>query len=64
MFGRKYTQEMLDASEPVEVIAEAAYALVTGDPKEVTAGIRYSQEVVDSLGLTPMDIGMEAPTPN
>ena len=64
MYGRKYTQEMLDASEPVEMMAEAALALVTGDPREVTGGIRYSKEVVEEYGLTPADIGMEAPQPN
>ncbi|MCA9821299.1 MAG: SDR family NAD(P)-dependent oxidoreductase [Dehalococcoidia bacterium] len=64
MFGRQYTQEMLDASEPVEKMAEAALALVTGDPAEVTGGIRYSQEVLDAFGLTPVDIGMAPPKPN
>ena len=64
MFGRKYTQQMLDASEPVEKMAEAALALVTGDHSERTGGIRYSQEVLDQLKLEPADIGMEAPTPN
>jgi NAD(P)-dependent dehydrogenase (short-subunit alcohol dehydrogenase family) len=64
MFGRRYTQEMLDAAEPVENMAEAALALVAGDPSEVTAGIRYSREVLDAYGLTPIDIGMEAPKPN
>ena len=64
MFGRQYTQEMLDASEPVEAMAEAALALVTGDPRERTGGIRYSTEVLEAYGLTPADIGMEAPTPN
>ena len=64
MFGRKYTQEMLDASEPVEMMAEAALALVSGDPRELTGGIRYSKEVCEELGLTPADVGMEAPTPN
>lgn len=64
MFGRQYTQEMLDASEPVEKMAEAALALVTGDPAEVTGGIRYSQEVLDAFGVTPVDIGMAPPKPN
>ena len=64
MYGRTYTQEMLDAAEPVEVMAEAGFALVTGDPKEVTGGICYSQELVDELRLEPADIGMEAPKPN
>jgi len=64
MFGRKYSQEMLDASEPVEKMAEAALALVSGNPKERTGGIRYSQEVIDQLALDVADIGMVAPTPN
>lgn len=64
MFGRRYTQEMLDAAEPVEKMAEAALALVSGDPAEVTGGIRYSQEVLDAFGLAPADIGMTPPKPN
>jgi NAD(P)-dependent dehydrogenase (short-subunit alcohol dehydrogenase family) len=64
MFGRRYTQEMLDAAEPVEAMAEAALALISGDQAQVTGGIRYSKEVLDEFGLTPIDIGMEAPKPN
>ena len=64
MFGRRYTQEMLDAAEPVEAMAEAALALVSGDPKVVTGGIRYSAEVLEEFGLAPADIGMAAPAPN
>jgi NAD(P)-dependent dehydrogenase (short-subunit alcohol dehydrogenase family) len=64
LFGRQYTREMLDASEPVEHMAEAALALVTGAPGERTGGIRYSAEVIEELGLTPADIGMEPPQPN
>ena len=64
MFGRQYTQEMLDNSEPVSHIAEAAHALVTGDPAKVTGGIRYTDEVLKEFGLTPTDIGMEVPAPN
>lgn len=64
MFGRRYTREMLDAAEPVEKMAEAALALVSGDPAEVTGGIRYSQEVLDAFGLAPADIGMTPPKPN
>ena len=64
MYGRTYTQEMLDASEPVEVMAEAGYALLTGDPKEVTGGICYSQDVIDDLGVEAESIGMDAPKPN
>ncbi len=64
MYGRTYSQEMLDNSEPVEQMAEASLALVTGDPATVTAGIRYSAEVIEEFGVTPADIGMVAPTPN
>jgi len=64
MYGRTYTQEMLDAAEPVEVMAEAGYALLTGDPKEVTGGICYSQDVIDELGIEAESIGMDAPKPN
>ncbi len=64
MFARKYTQEMLDASEPVEEIAEAAFALVTGDRSKVTGGIRYTNDVVEEFDLKPIDIGMESPKPN
>ena len=64
MFGRRYTQEMLDAAEPVEAMAEAALALVSGDPKVVTGGVRYSAEVLEEFALSPADIGMTAPTPN
>ena len=64
MFARKYTQEMLDAAEPVEAMAEAALVLVSGDPRTLTGGIRYSKEVLDASGLTPTDVGMAAPQPN
>ncbi|MCZ6887969.1 MAG: SDR family NAD(P)-dependent oxidoreductase [Gammaproteobacteria bacterium] len=64
MFGRDYTQEMLDASERVEVMAEAAFLLVSGDPKEQTGGICYSQDLLDERGASPLDIGMKAPVPN
>ncbi len=64
MFGRPYTQEMIDNAEPAEAIAEACHALITGDPKEVTGGIRYTQEVLDAFGVEPIDIGMPPPQPN
>ena len=64
MFGRQYSQEMLDNSEPVELISEAALALVSGDPKTVTGGIRYTDDVVKEFGLSAMDLGMAAPVPN
>ena len=64
MFGRRYSQEMLDASEPVEAIAEAAHALIAADPKRTTAGIRYTDDVLREFGREPTSIGMEAPRPN
>lgn len=64
MFGRKYSQEMLDAAEPVAAMAEAALALVSGDPRETTGGIRYTLEALQAFERTPIDIGMEAPRPN
>lgn len=64
MFGRTFSQEMLDAAEPVEHMAEAAYSLVTGDPSTMTAGIRYTKELLEAEGLTPMGVGMDAPKPN
>ena len=64
MFARKYTQEMLDASEPVEAISEAAHALITGDPNTITGGIRYTKEVLEAFGTEAVDIGMAAPEPN
>lgn len=64
LFGRRYTQEMLDAAEPVEEIAEAAFALITGDPKVVTAGIRYTAETLAAFGARPTDLGMAPPKPN
>ena len=45
-----------ERTEGVEVIAEAAHALVTGDPKERTGIIGYSQEIVERFGLTPTPI--------
>jgi citronellol/citronellal dehydrogenase len=64
MFGRQYTQEMLDNSEPVAEIAEAAYQLVTGDPATITGGIRYTEEALKDFGAAPVDIGIEPPKPN
>jgi NAD(P)-dependent dehydrogenase (short-subunit alcohol dehydrogenase family) len=64
MYGRKYTQEMIDAAEPVEEIAEAALTLVSGDPQVVTGGIRYTSDVVKEFDLHGTDIGMAAPQPN
>lgn len=64
MFGRKYTQDMLDRAESVESIAEAAYMLINNDPQKITGGIRYTKETLDTFGVEPTDIGMEAPQPN
>ena len=64
MFGRKYSQEMIDAAEPVEEIAEAALALVTADPTVETGGIYYTSDLVKKYGLKAIDIGMPAPQPN
>jgi citronellol/citronellal dehydrogenase len=64
MYGRQYSQEMLNNSEPVELISEAALALVSGNPSKVTGGIRYTDDVVKEFDLSAMDIGMEAPKPN
>ena len=43
---------MEDRAEPVEVMAEAAYALVTGDPATLTGRIAYSQQLLTELGRT------------
>ena len=64
MFGRKYTQEMIDRAEPIEHIAEAALQLIAANPTEFTGGIRYTKEVLDQFDAEPVDIGMPAPTPN
>ena len=64
MFGRKYTQDMLDRAESVESIAEAAYILINNDPQKITGGIRYTKETLDTFGVEPTDIGMDAPQPN
>lgn len=41
-----------DQAEPVEVMAEAALALCSGDPKTLTGRIAYSQALLDELGIT------------
>jgi hypothetical protein len=38
-----------DRTEPVEVMAEAAYLLCTGDPQTVTGRIAYSKQIVAEL---------------
>jgi NAD(P)-dependent dehydrogenase (short-subunit alcohol dehydrogenase family) len=40
-----------DRAEPVEVMAEAALALCTGDPRAMTGRIAYSQALLDELGV-------------
>jgi citronellol/citronellal dehydrogenase len=46
-----------DRTEPVEVMAEAAYLLCTGDPATLTGRIAYSKALVAELGSA------EAPAP-
>ena len=40
-----------DQAEPVEVMAEAALALCSGDPRTLTGRIAYSQALLDELGI-------------
>jgi len=40
-----------DRAEPVEVMAEAALALCSGDPRTLTGRIAYSQALLDELGI-------------
>lgn len=43
----------LDAvAEQPDVIAEAAFALCSGDPKSLTGRIAYSQQILEEFGLT------------
>ena len=41
-----------DQAEPVEVMAEAALALCSGDPTTLTGRVAYSQALLDGLGIT------------
>ena len=41
---------MEDQAEPVEVMAEAALALCSGDPRTLTGRVTYSQALLDELG--------------
>jgi citronellol/citronellal dehydrogenase len=61
---------LVDASsqdtEPVEVMAEAALALVSDDPKTLTGRICYSQEILGELGIplpraAAEPVGQQAP---
>jgi NAD(P)-dependent dehydrogenase (short-subunit alcohol dehydrogenase family) len=40
-----------DQHEPVDYMAEAAYALCTGDPATLTGRIAYSKPILDELGV-------------
>jgi NAD(P)-dependent dehydrogenase (short-subunit alcohol dehydrogenase family) len=40
-----------DGHEPVEYMAEAAYALCTGDPKVLTGKVTYAQQILNELGI-------------
>jgi NAD(P)-dependent dehydrogenase (short-subunit alcohol dehydrogenase family) len=51
MFHRLIPDGYAEA-EPVEVMAEASLVLCSGDPKQLTGRIAYSQELLDSLGRT------------
>ena len=37
--------------EPVEVMAEASYALCTVDPKTLTGRVTYAKPILDELGI-------------
>jgi NAD(P)-dependent dehydrogenase (short-subunit alcohol dehydrogenase family) len=37
--------------EPVEYMAEAAYALCTGDPSTLTGRVTYAKPILDELGV-------------
>ena len=39
--------------EPVEVMAEAAYALCTGDPVTLTGKVTYAKTILGELGIAP-----------
>jgi hypothetical protein len=40
-----------DRLEAPEVMAEAAYALCTGDPAQLTARVTYAKPILEELGL-------------
>ena len=64
MYGRKYTQDMIDAAQPVEGIAEAAYLLIADRRRNATGGIWYTEDVLTEYGATATDLGMAQPQPN
>ena len=39
--------------QPIEYIAEAAYRLASGDPRDLTGRIAYAEPLLKELGLTP-----------
>jgi NAD(P)-dependent dehydrogenase (short-subunit alcohol dehydrogenase family) len=41
----------VERQEPVEFMAEAAYALVTGDPATLTGKVTYAKAILDELGI-------------
>ena len=47
---------MEDRAEPVEVIAEAALALVSGSHETLTGRIAYSKQLIDELGREPQPL--------
>jgi NAD(P)-dependent dehydrogenase (short-subunit alcohol dehydrogenase family) len=42
-----------DRIEGVEYMAEAAYALCTGDPAQLTGRVTYARPLLEELGVTP-----------
>jgi NAD(P)-dependent dehydrogenase (short-subunit alcohol dehydrogenase family) len=55
---RFITPEMI---EPVEAMAEAALALVTGDPQKLTGRVAYSLELLEELGREIRTLDGRAP---
>lgn len=53
MFHRLIPQsaDIESVAEPAEVMAEAALALCSGDPKTLTGKVTYSQEILKELGI-------------
>jgi len=50
MFHRLIPEGAVAEAEPVEVMAEAALVLCSGNPKHLTGRIAYSQELLSELG--------------
>lgn len=57
MHHRLIRPGMEDRAEPVEVMAEASLALVSGDPSTLTGKIAYSKQLLEELGreVQPLD---------